>query len=103
MSFAKTEGYMCGSPLHLGGHNSSAQQLSTDGNVSSPGALLVDVNTVLGLNRCLEAKTNGLDHAGGETTSQERDFALRSVPCMQAHNFQTAFLVCYIGQENVGL
>jgi len=40
--------------LHLGGHDHAAQQLAADGNVSSPGALLVDVNAVLGIKGGLE-------------------------------------------------
>ena len=40
--------------LHLGRHDHAAQQLATDGNISSPGALLVDVNAVLGIKGGLE-------------------------------------------------
>ena len=49
--------------LHLGGHDNPTQQLATDGHVSGPRALLVDVLTLLGLDRGLEPKTDVLDEA----------------------------------------
>jgi len=41
--------------LHLVGHYNTTQQLATDGNVASPGALLVDVGALLRVKGCLEA------------------------------------------------
>eukprot|EP00960_Hanusia_phi_P071184 767491-Hanusia_phi.AAC.4 len=49
--------------LHLVGDDNSTEKLSTDAHVACPWALLVDVDTVLGLKRSLEAKTNALDEA----------------------------------------
>lgn len=50
--------------LHLGAHNDTSEDTSTDGDVTSEGALLVDVSTGDGLLGSLEAKTNILVPAG---------------------------------------
>ena len=49
--------------LHLVRDNNSTEKLSTDADVADPWALLVDVDSVLGLQRSLEAKANRLHEA----------------------------------------
>jgi hypothetical protein len=52
------------SALHLGGDNNTGQDTTTDGDITSEGALLVDVGTLDGLLGGLEAETDILVPAG---------------------------------------
>jgi hypothetical protein len=56
-------------PLHLGRHNNTTQQLATDRHVARPGALLVDVATLLGVEGRLEAQTDRLGPTDSHTKS----------------------------------
>lgn len=49
------------SSVHFGGHNSTGHDLTSDGDVTDPWALLVDVRTLNGLLRGLESQTDFLD------------------------------------------
>lgn len=53
--------------IHLGRDNGAGQDAPTDGDVASPGALLVDVGAGDGLLGGLEAQTNILEPAGTST------------------------------------
>jgi len=53
------------SALHLGGGNKSLQDLTTDGDVASEGALLVNVVSLDGSIRGLDSQTNVLDPTHG--------------------------------------
>jgi hypothetical protein len=58
------------SPLHLGGHNLSIQNSSTDGNISGEGALLVNEAALNSRIRSLDSKTNVLDETQGLGTGR---------------------------------
>ena len=49
------------SSLHLGGHDLSDQNSTTDGNITSEGAFLIDETSFDGSIRCLNSKTDTLD------------------------------------------
>lgn len=52
------------SALHLGGDNNTGQDTATDGDITSEGALLVDVGTLDGFLGDLETKTDILVPTG---------------------------------------
>ena len=64
------------SPLHLGGDNHTTNDTSTDGHVSSEGALLVYVVSIHGLARSLEAETDILPVTGAAATLSLGDTSL---------------------------
>jgi len=51
--------------LHLGGHDLSHQNSTTDGRTTSEGALLVNVHSLNGLVGCLDAQTDVFHKAHG--------------------------------------
>lgn len=57
------------SSVHLGGHNSTGQDLTSDGDVTNKWALLVDVRTLDGGLRSLESQSNVLDPSLGLSVS----------------------------------
>ena len=56
------------SALHLGRNDTSSQNTTTDGNISSEGALLIDIMAFDSLLGSLEAKTNVLVPTLGDTS-----------------------------------
>lgn len=44
--------------LHLGGDDNTSEHASTDGDISSEGALLVNISSLDGLGRCLDSQTD---------------------------------------------
>lgn len=88
--------------LHLGGHDLSHQNSSTDGNISGEGALLVDVVSLSGSIGSLDSKTNVLHEAHG-LLAGSLDAALASDEnsiLLLVRLFVLITLVVFLGNSN---